>query len=157
MRIAPKASRLTVRSPPNWKVEFVAIVGAVDEAAPKITSDPAKSAAPLARVVPRNLRRVTPGFSLYPRESFILTSNYVHINGCQRERALLRPSLPRCEPSVTQLLSLRSHIRTANASSRSFPKATMPPSCPAMTRIFLFCTSVTLKRRLTSDAISGVP
>src|SRR6476646_7894594 len=57
-RIAPKPSRLTVRSPPKVKVVFVAIF--VDDSAPKITSDfPAKSAAPVARLVPRNLRRVT--------------------------------------------------------------------------------------------------
>jgi len=63
MRIAPKPSRLTGRSPPNCQVGFVIMVGAVDEAAPKITSDPPeKSAAPLARVVPRNVRRVTLGF-----------------------------------------------------------------------------------------------
>src|SRR5947207_15991126 len=61
MRIAPKPSRLTVRSPPSAKVGFEAIFDAVVESAPKITSDfPTKSAAPLATAVPRNCRRVTP-------------------------------------------------------------------------------------------------
>ena len=53
--------------------------------------------------------------------------------------------------------SFHSRIRTANASSRSLPKVMMPPSCPAMTRIFLLCTPVTRKSRFTSSAILGVP
>src|ERR1700694_4035603 len=61
MRIAPKPSRLTGRSPPNFQTEFVARLGVVDESAPKIVAGPpAKSVAPLARLIPRNDRRVTP-------------------------------------------------------------------------------------------------
>src|SRR5204863_6987364 len=79
------------------------------------------------------------------------------------------PTLPRSEAEVSIARSdvlffqlgvftfFHSRIRMANASSRSLPKATMPPSCPAMTRIFLSCTLVRLKRRVTSYAISGVP
>jgi len=37
--------------------------------------------------------------------------------------------------------SSRSRIRIANASSRSLPNVTMPPSCPAITKSFLRCTS----------------
>src|ERR1700736_1958800 len=40
MRIAPKPSRLTARSPPNFQTEFVAKFGVVDEVAPKIVADP---------------------------------------------------------------------------------------------------------------------
>jgi len=54
---------LTGRSPPNFQIGFVIIVGAVEESAPNIARDPpTKSAAPLARAVPRNARRVKPGF-----------------------------------------------------------------------------------------------
>ncbi len=63
-RIAPKPRRFTVRSPPNCHVGFVATFDDADDSAAKITSDPlARSAAPDTSVVPRNLRRVTPGFS----------------------------------------------------------------------------------------------
>src|SRR5438067_10669814 len=59
-RIAPKPSRLTLKSPPKSKLGFVAMFADVDVTAPRITSDlPARSAAPLARVIPTNLRRVT--------------------------------------------------------------------------------------------------
>src|SRR5207302_2152867 len=60
-RIAPKPSRLTGRSPPNFQTEFVAKPGVVDEPAPKILADPpARTAAPVAKLIPRNVRRVTP-------------------------------------------------------------------------------------------------
>ena len=63
-RIAPKPSRLTVKSPPKLNVGFVAIFDDVPVSAPRITSDlPARSAAPLAKLIPRNLRRVTLAFS----------------------------------------------------------------------------------------------
>src|SRR5260370_13964030 len=68
IRIAPKPRRLTGRSPPNCQVGFVAGLIDVEEAVPKIGPDPsAKSAAPLARVVPRNVRRVTPVFCFRSR------------------------------------------------------------------------------------------
>src|SRR5205823_3817539 len=61
IRIAPKPSRLIVRSPPNVQVGFVTGLIAVDESAPKIVADPpARSVAPVARLMPRNVRRVTP-------------------------------------------------------------------------------------------------
>src|SRR6266567_1769158 len=61
MRIAPKPSRLTGRFSPNFQTEFVARLGVVDEAAPNIVADPpANSVAPVARPMPRNVRRVTP-------------------------------------------------------------------------------------------------
>src|SRR5262249_37950746 len=63
MRIAPKPSRFTVKSPPKLNVGFVAIFEDVAVSAPRITSDlPATSAAPLAKLIPRNLRRVTLAF-----------------------------------------------------------------------------------------------
>src|SRR5881227_2268864 len=52
---------------------------------------------------------------------------------------------------------LRSRITTSNASLRFFPKVTMPPSCPAMTKISLLRTSLTVNRRMISYAMSGVP
>src|SRR6476620_6747886 len=59
-RIAPKPSRLTVKSPPKLNVGFVAIFDDVPVSALRITSDlPARTAAPLAKVIPTNLRRVT--------------------------------------------------------------------------------------------------
>ena len=81
MRIAPKPSRLTVRSPPNLKMELVARLDVVDEPAPKIAPDPpANSVAPLARLIPRNVRRVTPlstRFSFAPEELlFMLSSDF---------------------------------------------------------------------------------
>src|ERR1700688_667886 len=93
MRIAPKPSRLTARSPPNFQTEFVARFGLVDEAAPKIVADPpANSVAPLARLIPRNVRRVIP---LSTRFRFALgdlsgmTRKYVHGNRSQCKRAVL--------------------------------------------------------------------
>jgi hypothetical protein len=158
MRIAPKPRRLTVRSPPNWKVGFVAIVDAVDEAAPKIISDPpAKSAAPLARVVPRNVRRVTLGFCFASTDSSAMTRSVRSRKRLSTRARSSAFSFPSSRVQCHSTPSLRSRIRTTNASSRSFPNAKMPPSCPAMTKIFLLCTSVVLKRRVTSDAISGVP
>src|SRR5207237_3577420 len=78
IRIAPKPSRLTGRSPPNFQTELVARLGVVDEPAPKIVADPpAKSVAPLARLIPRNVRRVTPltlRFSFGSGEFFRLDS-----------------------------------------------------------------------------------
>src|SRR6266446_2856194 len=54
---------------------------------------------------------------------------------------LLSFYLTRFSPFFLHLLNFfiffRSRIRTANTSSRFPPNATMPPSCPAMTRIFL--------------------
>src|SRR4029077_295614 len=62
--IAPNPSRLTVRSPSNFQAGFVATLGDVDDSARKIGSDPpAKNAAPVNSVVPRNVRRVTPPLS----------------------------------------------------------------------------------------------
>src|SRR5262245_23473669 len=59
-RIAPKPSRLTVRSPPKLNVGFVAMFDDIAVSAPRITSClPARSAAPPARVIPTNLRRLT--------------------------------------------------------------------------------------------------
>src|SRR5207244_1047029 len=59
IRIAPKPSRLTGRSPPNRKREFVLDFVTADEFVVKIMLDPpAISVAPLARVVPKNFRRV---------------------------------------------------------------------------------------------------
>src|SRR5438876_12301403 len=61
IRIAPKPSRLTGRSPPNFQTEFVARLGVVDEPAPKIVADTAaKRLAPVASLGPRNVRRVKP-------------------------------------------------------------------------------------------------
>jgi hypothetical protein len=49
-----------MKSPPKLNVGFVAMFDDVDVAAPRITSDlPARSAALLAKLIPRNLRRVT--------------------------------------------------------------------------------------------------
>src|SRR5438105_10001 len=60
IRIAPKPSRSTGRSPPNRKTELApGCVAAADDFVVKIMFDPpAISVAPPARVVPRNLRRV---------------------------------------------------------------------------------------------------
>src|SRR6202011_5156976 len=59
IRIAPKPSRLTERSPPNRKRELVpASAGAGGFAAKIMFDPPAISVAPPARVVPRNFRRV---------------------------------------------------------------------------------------------------
>jgi len=59
IRIAPKPSRLTERSPPNRKRELVpASAGAGGFAAKIMFDPPAISVAPAARVVPRNFRRV---------------------------------------------------------------------------------------------------
>src|SRR4029453_14305079 len=63
-RIAPKPSRLTVKSPPNFHVGFVATFDDSDDSAPKITSDPlARSTPPVRSAVPRNVRRAIPVFS----------------------------------------------------------------------------------------------
>src|SRR5207248_1606584 len=90
IRIAPKPSRLTVRSPPSCQVGFVAGFIVVEEVAPKIASDPpAKSVAPPARVVSRNVRRVTRGFCFGSTDSSAMTrGNYVHGNRRQRKRTL---------------------------------------------------------------------
>src|SRR6267154_4893937 len=59
IRIAPKPSRLTGRSPPNRKRELASASITAGEFAAKIMFDPpAISVAPPARVVPRNFRRV---------------------------------------------------------------------------------------------------
>src|SRR4029453_428453 len=83
-RIAPKPSRLTVRSPPNFQVGFVGTFG--DNSAPKIASDPlARSAAPVTNVVLRNVRRVTPGFSFESDDFSCMstqrTSTKIAVNG----------------------------------------------------------------------------
>src|SRR6266536_5283693 len=87
-RIAPNPRRLTVRSPPNFQVGFVPI-GDADDSAPKITSNsPAKNAAPVNSVVPRNVRRVTPAFSFdfedFSRMSVQRTSIEIAVNERQR-------------------------------------------------------------------------
>ena len=131
-RIAPKPSRFTVKSPPKLNVGFVAMFDDVDVSAPRITSDlPARSAAPLAKLIPRNLRRVTLR-SWFRGSKFIRhdAKGYVHENRFQMQGD---------DP-------VRSRIRTSNASSKFFPKATMPPSCPAMTKIFLLRTSLTVEQ-----------
>jgi len=59
IRIAPKPSRLTGRSPPNRKTKLVPASVTAGEFAAKIVFDPpATSVAPPPRVVPRNFRRV---------------------------------------------------------------------------------------------------
>src|SRR6266487_235757 len=64
IRIAPKPSRFTARSAPNFQVVFAAIFVVVVESAPKITSNsPAISAAPVTIVVPRNALRIMPALS----------------------------------------------------------------------------------------------
>src|SRR5215472_6654000 len=74
MRIAPKPSRLTVESPPKAKVGFVAMFKVVEVSAPRSTSDfPAKSAAPLARLIPINPRRVRLRSRLAVGGSFFMT------------------------------------------------------------------------------------
>src|SRR5258707_8859374 len=91
MRIAPKPSRLTVRSPPNFQVGFVATFGDADDSAPKIASDPlARSAALVTSVVPRNLRRVTPGFSSQS-EDFLCMLSSVRPRKLLSTRAVLHP------------------------------------------------------------------
>src|SRR6266436_1925822 len=93
IRIAPKPSRLSGRSPPNFQTEFAARLGVVDEPAPKIVADPpANSVAPLARLIPRNVRRVTPlstGFWFASGDLSGITHGYVHGNPAQRKRAVL--------------------------------------------------------------------
>src|SRR5207253_2436520 len=70
-RIAPKPSRLTVRSPPNFQVGFVPMFAGSDDSAPKIAPGPlARSAAPVTSVLPRNVRRVTP-CSSFDSEDFL--------------------------------------------------------------------------------------
>ena len=83
-RIAPKPSRFTGRSPPMRKIELP-----VGDVAPKIKSDPpAKNAAPVNSVVPRNVRRVTPAFSFefedFSRMSVQRTSIEIAVNARQR-------------------------------------------------------------------------
>ena len=121
-----------MKSPPKLNVGFVAMFDDVAVLAPRITSDlPARIAAPLARVIPTNLRRVTLR-SWFRCSKFIRhdAKRYVHEN-----RFKCKAMIP-----------LRSRIRTSNASSRFFPKVTMPPSCPAMTKIFLLRTSLTCEQ-----------
>src|SRR6267142_3596758 len=73
-RIAPKPRRLTVKSPPKLNVGFVAMFDDVAVLAPKITSDlPARIAAPLARLIPTNLRRVTPRSWFRAASSSVMT------------------------------------------------------------------------------------
>src|SRR3954454_18643962 len=73
-RIAPKPRRLTVKSPPKLNVGFVAIFDDVAASPPRIISDlPARSAAPLAMLIPTNLRRVTQRSGLRPPSSFVMT------------------------------------------------------------------------------------
>src|SRR5206468_5067790 len=92
IRIAPKPSRLTGRSPPNFQVGFVIGPVPVDESAPKIVADPpAKSVAPVPRLMPRNVRRVTPlstRFCFAFGDSSNIIRRYVYGNRCQRKRAL---------------------------------------------------------------------
>src|SRR5580765_2464783 len=90
-RIAPKPSRLTVKSPPKLNVGFVAMFDDVAVFAPRITSDfPARSAAPLARVIPTNLRRVTLAFSLRCEASSCMsaqrTSTQIAVNAGRLSR-----------------------------------------------------------------------
>jgi len=153
IRIAPRPSRFTARSPSNFQVAFVAIFVVDVESAPKTTSDiPAISAAPVTSVLPRNSRRVTPALSFrsegFSHTYFQRTSTQITVNA---------PGARHLRFSLSYLLFFRSCIRTANASSRSLPKVIMPASCPAMTRIFLFRTSVCLKSCIISYASSGVP
>jgi len=163
-------------------VGFVAMSGGADDSAPKITSDPlAKSAAPVTSVVPRNLLRVTPGFSsqsedflsmpfsVRPRKS--LSTEPPQLIGRATAGLRMEAGAPQrrrvgpVRPDRASRLHYRdsgvifslSRIRTSNASSRSLPKVRMPPSCPAMTTIFLLCASVHVKRCIISYAISGVP
>jgi hypothetical protein len=67
----------------------------------------------------------------------------------------------RCDDrEMRHLIQLGSPPATASAASasRKFrPKATIPPSCPAIAKIFLVRTAVSRKSRWTSRAISGVP
>src|SRR6059058_4330138 len=92
IRIAPKPSRLTGRSPPNCQVGFVTGLVAVDESAPKILADPpANSVAPVPRLMPRNVRRVTPlstRFLFAFGDSSDVTTRYVYGNRYQRKRSL---------------------------------------------------------------------
>src|ERR1044071_2438605 len=85
-RIAPKPRRFTVKSPPKLNVGFVAMFDVPAAAAPRSTSDLlARSAAPLARLIPRNLRRVTlnPSFESDVLPCICLEA-YVHAYRCQR-------------------------------------------------------------------------
>src|SRR5438046_6220611 len=90
IRIAPKPSRLTGRSPPNFQVELVTGLFAVDESAPRIVADPpAKSVAPVPRLMPRNVRRVMPlstRFCFAFGDSSDITTRYVYGNRYQRQR-----------------------------------------------------------------------
>ena len=89
MRIAPKPSRLTVRSPPNVKVVFIEMFVALDVSAPKITPDlPAKIAAPLARLTATNVRRVTFRSSFGFGNSSLSTTEYVYEIRCQRKKMI---------------------------------------------------------------------
>src|SRR5436309_8099314 len=92
IRIAPKPSRLTGRSPPNFQVGFVTGLIAVDESAPRIVADPpAKSVAPVPRLMPRNVRRVMPlstRFCFAFGDSSDITTRYVYGNRYQRKRFL---------------------------------------------------------------------
>jgi hypothetical protein len=121
MRIAPKPSRLTVKSPPKLNVGFVAMFDDVVVSAPRITSDlPARSAAPLAKLIPRNLRRVTPGFSfrsealscicvrsVRPRKSLSTHARSCKPTTCRLERATCSRSLSRSDFGVVRILTSR--------------------------------------------------
>src|SRR5213075_610839 len=102
IRIAPKPSRLTGRSPPNFQMGFVTGLVAVDESAPTIVADPpAKSVAPVPRLMPRNVRRVIPlstCFCFAFGDSSDITTRYLYGNRYQRQRTL--PSRKDVAPAV---------------------------------------------------------
>src|SRR6266478_6592684 len=79
MRIAPKPSRCTGRSPPKFQMESVADGVGVGEVSPKTAlARPAISAAPLTRVVPRNALRLRPSFCFASEDFSAMTRvNYV--------------------------------------------------------------------------------
>src|SRR5439155_25300963 len=84
-RIAPKPSRLTKRSPPNWNVES----RASGIAARSFGNPPVKTPAAPAEIVPKNVRRVT---SLCIEFPFLLHKAMVHEFSDQMLNSLL--SLP---------------------------------------------------------------
>jgi len=93
--IAPNPSRLTVRSPPNFQAGFVATLGDVDGSAPKIGSDPpAKNAAPVNSVVPRNVRRVTPALSFESEDFSCMSVQRTSIEIAVNETASLVTRAP---------------------------------------------------------------
>ena len=106
MRIAPKPSRLTVRSPPNFQVGFVAMFGDADDSAPKIASDPlARSAALVTSVVPRNVRRVIPVFSFESEDFSCMLSSV-------RPRKLLSTELFCTLVAKSKAAEHRTHSKT---------------------------------------------